>query len=171
MRLVYIGNMSKSYDLMTVVLAVREMDGVFLDLAGTGPDEAKLRAAAKSCERIRFHGYVGADEVRALLSSADAGIVPMFPDSMVAVPGKFCEYAKAGKPIVNSLTGESADLLKEYGAGVQYEAGNAASFREAVGNLWKLCGRDGVLALYEAKFCAAKVYPNYARFCYNIAPL
>ena len=57
-RIAYIGNMSLSYDLSTAVDAVKEDEGLSLDLAGAGPDEAALRLRAEGCGRIRFHGYL-----------------------------------------------------------------------------------------------------------------
>ena len=171
MKLVYIGNMSRSYDLATVIAAVKSAPGVELDLAGTGPDEPKLRALAGDGPAVRFHGYVAAADLAPLLAAADAAVVPMFPDSMVAVPGKFCEYARAGKPIVNSLRGETAALLAEYRCGVPYDAGDVGSFRRALAALAAADPQtlaDGARRMYEDVFSASKVYPELVRFCYNI---
>ena len=84
-RIAYIGNMSLSYDLATAIDAVKGDDGLSLDLAGSGPDEAALRRRAEGCARIRFHGYLGDAELRAMLAEADVGLVPMFDDSCVGV--------------------------------------------------------------------------------------
>ena len=116
LRLVYIGNMSRSYDLATVIDAVSRMDGVTLDLAGAGPDEPALRRRAADCRRIAFHGYLPEGELRELLNRSDVGIIPMFDDSCVGVPGKLSDYAAAGLPVVNALSGETADLLARYSA-------------------------------------------------------
>ncbi|MBQ6010037.1 MAG: glycosyltransferase family 4 protein, partial [Kiritimatiellae bacterium] len=122
-RLVYVGTMGKSYDLETVIDAVREMSDVELDLAGTGPKAAALRARAEGCARIHFHGYLGEEELCALLARANAGLVPMFDDSCVGVPYKLADYAAAGLPVVNTLHGETERLLAEHGAGVTCAAG------------------------------------------------
>jgi len=161
-RLAYIGNMSKSYDLATVVDAVREMPDVTLDLAGAGPDEPTLKARAAGCERIRFHGYLAEGDLRRLLAQSDAGVIPMFDDSCVGVPGKLADYSAAGLPVVNALTGETASLLSRYGAGVQYTAGDRMSFMvatRAVRHLEKRCAMD-----LSIEFDAGKLYNGYVIF-------
>ena len=98
-RIVYIGNMSLSYDLATAVDAVLGEAELTLDLAGAGPDETALRLRAAGCDRIRFHGYLAESALRALLAQADVGLVPMFDDSCVGVPYKLADYAAAGLPV------------------------------------------------------------------------
>ena len=134
-RLVYAGTMGKSYDLETVIDAVREMSDVELDLAGTGPKEAALRTRAEGCARIHFHGYLGEEELCALLARANAGLVPMFDDSCVGVPYKLADYVAAGLPVVNTLHGETERLLAEHGAGVTCPAGDARALCAAVADL------------------------------------
>ena len=170
LKLVYIGNMSLSYDLATVVDAVKKGEKLSLDLAGAGPDEASLRKRAGECGRIRFHGYLDSDGVKELLFRADAGVVPMFGESCVGVPYKLADYAAAKLPVLNSLEGETKDMFEETGAGVFYEAGNVDSFVSATEKL-----RDGRSAMSEnaeklfGKFDAAKIYPSYVAFAEGIA--
>lgn len=131
----YAGNMGASYDLATVIGAVKKMDGVRLELAGAGPQEPVLRALAAGCARIAFHGYLCDEELRAMLARADAALVPMFPDSCVGVPYKLADYAAAGLPVLNSLDGETARLVEKSGAGVSYRAGDGRSFVSALDRL------------------------------------
>ena len=162
-RLVYAGTMGASYDLETTIDAVREMPDVELDLAGAGPKEEALRTRAKGCERIRFHGYLGEAELRALLARADAGLVPMFDDSCVGVPYKLADYVAAGLPVVNTLHGEAERLLAEHGAGVTCAAGDARALCAAVADLRARDAaalRDGALSLAH-RFDADVVYPDY----------
>ena len=160
-RLVYIGNMSLSYDLATVVDAVKA-DGILsIDIAGSGPDEPSLRKRAADCPRIRFHGYLGEGELRTLLSSADVGVVPMFDESCVGVPYKLADYAAAGLPIVSSLHGETAQLLSSHKAGVSYRPCNAASFSEAVRQAVRL---DTSMKSLAGLFDSSRIYCEYVDF-------
>lgn len=162
-RLVYAGNMGASYDVRTVIAAVKTLPDVTLDLAGTGPCEPAWRTLAATCPRIRFHGYLDAAALQALLATADAGVVPMFPASCVGVPYKLADYAAAGLPVLNSLTGETARVLAETGAGFSYQAGDVASFRAALAALRKAESagvRRGVVAL-AARFDADEIYRAY----------
>ena len=161
-RLAYIGNMSLSYDLATVVAVVRDRSDLSLDLAGAGPDEAALKAQAADCDRIRFHGYLDETALRELLLQSDAGIIPMFPESQVGIPGKLADYAAAGLPMVSSLLGETLDLLVHYRAGVPYVAGDRDSFSEAVDKVRHLEKNDRHALAVE--FDAEKLYNSYLNF-------
>ena len=160
-RIVYIGNMSLSYDLATAVDAVMGDAELTLDLAGAGPDEAALRQRASGCDRIRFHGYLAEAALRSLLAQADVGLVPMFDDSCVGVPYKLADYAAAGLPVASSLHGETADLLARHAAGVTYTADDPAALRAAVRAA--VGKRAGVAALADA-FDAQKLYAGYVAF-------
>jgi len=170
LRLAYAGNMGRSYDLATVVDCVARDDSLLLDLAGAGPDERSLRARAAGCPRIRFHGYLGAGDLRSLLAAADAALVPMFDDSLVGIPGKLADYAAAGLPILNSLSGETADLIAAHSAGFTYNAGSQSSFLDAVTRLRashrpSLCAGAASLASF---FDASVVYPAYVAWTERI---
>ncbi len=162
-RIAYIGNMSLSYDLATAIDAVKGDDGLSLDLAGAGPDEAALRRRAEGCGRIRFHGYLGDAELRERLAGADVGLVPMFDDSCVGVPYKLADYVAAGVPVVNTLHGETERLLAEYGAGVTCASGDVRAFSAAVSDLRARDAaalRAGARALARL-FDASAVYSAY----------
>ena len=164
-RIAYIGNMSLSYDLATAVDAVKEDAELSLDLAGSGPDEAALRERAAGCDRICFHGYLGDAELRALLTDADVGLVPMFDDSCVGVPYKLADYAAAGLPVASSLHGETAELLSQHEAGVTYPAKDAAALRAAVRAA--VTKREGAPALARI-FDAGKLYDGYVAFAASL---
>ena len=173
--LVYLGNMGRSYDLATVIRGVRETPGVELHLAGTGPEEGNFRLEAHSSPRIFFHGYLRDSAVRTLLASADAGVIPMFNDSCVGVPYKLADYAAAALPVINSLDGETAELISHYGTGVQYTAGNLASFKKALGGLIAASAhlpemRLHMLDMVRHEFDAVPIYDSYVRFCESLFP-
>ena len=170
-RLVYAGTMGKSYDLETVIDAVREMSDVELELAGAGPKEAALRVRAEGCARIFFHGYLGDEELRALLARADAGLVPMFDESCVGVPYKLADYAAAGVPVVNTLHGETERLLAKYGAGVTCAASDVRALCAAVADLRARDAsalRAGALSLARL-FDAEAVYSDYVAWATSIS--
>lgn len=170
MRLVYVGNMGLSYDLATLADAVERLDGVSFDVAGSGPAEAELRRRAASCPRIRVHGYLGERELRGLLVSSDVGVVPMFPESCVGTPGKLSDYAAAGLPILNSLTGETERLIADAGAGFSYRAGDCDSLCHAIEAVRSadFAGlRAGAMALAR-RFDARVVYGEYATWAMEL---
>lgn len=166
LRLVYAGNMGRSYDLATLADAVERLDGVVLDVAGAGPAEDELRRRAAACPRIRVHGYLGERELRELLASSDVGVVPMFEDSCVGVPGKLADYAAAGLPVLNSLAGETERLIAEAHAGFTYRAGDCDSLCHAVETIRSAdfaALRAGAAALAK-RYDARIVYGEYVKW-------
>ena len=162
--LIYLGAMGASYDLETVIGAVKEMEDVELDIAGSGPKEQSLRARAADCSRIRFYGYLAENDLQILLSKADAGVIPMFPDSCVGVPNKLADYAAAGLRVVNSLPGETADIVARFSAGTFYEAGSVESFKAAVRDLQKKEASGFLPDAFRDFFDARRLYADYVRF-------
>ena len=169
-RLVYVGAMGASYDLETVIDAVREMPDVELDLAGAGPKLECLKQRDAGCGRIRFLGFLDDATLRTTLAEADAGLVPMFDDSCVGVPYKLADYAAAGLPVVNTLHGETERLLAEHGAGVTCNVRDASALRDAVARLRAMDAsslRAGAMSL-ASFFDADQVYPDYVAWATSV---
>ena len=154
-RLVYAGNLGKTYDLATVVKAVEENDDFELDVAGFG--EFKC-----DCSRVRFHGLLSEQNLQTLLGQCDVGIVPMRPDSWVGVPYKFCDYSQAGLAIVSSLGGESSTVLEKYRCGVTYNAGDVASLAAAIRKVMTF-ERGASRTMCAAEFDAVRIYDDYVK--------
>ncbi len=164
-RLVYIGNLGRTYDLTTAIEALRLIPGATLDIAGEGEQLAKLEAMAEGLP-VRFHGYLGERALTRLLSESDIGLVPMESESCVGVPYKFADYAKASLAMASSLGGESGKLLAKYGAGVAYRGGDPKSLAGAVKSAIKnLDGmRLGARRMAEELFDAERIYFGHVRF-------
>ncbi len=173
LRVVYIGNMGRSYDLQTVITGVRELveagEHVRLDLAGTGPKEPLLRRLAEGCENIRFYGYLTNEDMQQLLSDSDVAVVPMFPDSFVAVPYKLADYTAAGLPMICCLTGETQGMIERYRAGTMYRAGDVADFKRVLlGYLHKRSRitQESMASARMARenFMMDSIYPRFVQF-------
>lgn len=162
-RLAYIGNLGRTYDLATVVKAMEAMPHATLEIAGRGEQEAWLRQCAANNPRIAFRGYLDGDGLAELLGRCDIGIVPMAPDSCVGVPYKFADYSRAALAIVSSLGGESNRLLERYGAGCHYSAGDPESLARAVAQIAKSLDshRRAAFALATGEFDASSIYRAY----------
>ena len=160
-RLVYAGNLGKTYDLETVVKAVEANADFELDVAGFG--EFKC-----DCPRVRFHGLLSERDLQTLLGQCDVGVVPMRPDSWVGVPYKFCDYSQAGLAIVSSLGGESSALLEKYRCGVTYNAGDVASLVAAIRKAMTL-ERGASRTMCAAEFDAVKIYGSYVERVSHLA--
>jgi glycosyltransferase involved in cell wall biosynthesis len=173
LRIVYAGNMGRSYDLVTAVEAVGELGALAtLDIAGKGEQEASLKALVekKGIKGVRFHGYLSEAELEELLNDSDIGLVPMDPSSCVGIPYKLADYVKSSLAVVSSLGGESARLLKEYGAGVPYSFGDPASLVEAVESLRSRLAemRRASSKMLDEQFDSCRIYDSYVDFAAHV---
>lgn len=173
LRIVYAGNMGRSYDLVTAVEAVGELGALAtLDIAGKGEQEEALKELVerKGITGVKFHGYLSESELGELLKKSDVGLVPMDPSSCVGIPYKLADYAKSSLAIVSSLGGESARLLNEYGAGVSYSFGESASLVQAVKSLLPRLAemRKASSRMLDEQFDASKIYDSYVDFAARV---
>jgi len=110
-----------------------------------------------------------------LLAQADAGLVPMFDDSCVGVPYKLADYAVAALPVINSLGGETAQLIANYNAGIKYTAGSVASFKAALQSIVSDPShlpsmRRNILSMARNEFDAIPIYDSYVEFAMSLFP-
>ncbi len=174
LKAVYIGNLGRTYDISTLIEAVERFPGATLDIAGDGPCRGRVERAVSRCGRVRYRGYLGGRELRALLEKCDLGIVPMRPDAFVGVPGKLADYAAAALPVASSLGGEAAEMIAGYGAGFRYEYGNRRSLEEVFA---KASGDRAMLAaaglrareMAEKEFDASRIAAEFVRFTVSAA--
>lgn len=165
-RLVYIGNIGEGYDLDTVAGALALDSRLTLDVAGSGPREASFRQTVGRLGlggRVRFHGYLGADELRRLLADCDIGVIPMRDDSWVGLPYKLGDYLAAALPVVSSLHGECGALISEFGLGATYDFGSPESAAAAI----RVLARHGAVSLPDC-LRAEAIYPAYVGFAASV---
>jgi glycosyltransferase involved in cell wall biosynthesis len=106
-------------------------------LIGDGPQKAALqeRARSRQLDHVRFLDPRSADEMPALLASADALLVPLKGIITGAVPSKLYEGMGSGRPVILMADGEAADVVNETNAGIVVEPGNIAGIAEALRRL------------------------------------
>ena len=136
---VYLGSMSMNYDLETVVEAARLLTqskySFRILVAGRGPDEDKLKRRSRELNLesvIEFRGYLDYDQVVELLGESHCALNPILPESCSAMPNKVSDYFGAGLPVINSIPGELAELIKTNDAGVYYCARDPESLAAAM---------------------------------------
>ena len=93
-----------------------------LTIAGRGPLEADVRAAAAADPRIHFAGFVQDEEKHALLSEADHLLIPSlwYENAPVAV----IEAAAYGIGLIGSRIGGIPELVDEGATGLLFEPGD-----------------------------------------------
>jgi glycosyltransferase involved in cell wall biosynthesis len=106
------GRLSPEKGIDVAIRAVGELDGIMLDIAGTGPDEEALRRLAESVApgRVRFHGLVDKAEVQRLMLAAAVVVVPSrwYENQPMVV----LEALARGTPVVGSALGGMPELIE-----------------------------------------------------------
>ncbi|HOO19990.1 MAG TPA: glycosyltransferase family 4 protein [Kiritimatiellia bacterium] len=122
---VYTGTHTEVTAMDTIVraaAALRDRRDIRLDLFGTGQSKPGAIALARELglDNIHFHDPVPKSRVPAILAAADAGLMTLFRSPLIHIyfENKFIDYMGAGLPILASLEGVQADLIRQAGAGV-----------------------------------------------------
>ncbi len=139
--------------------------GLSLTIAGTGPDEAYLRAIAQEqgvAGMVRFVGQVPHAEMHRLYGSHDIFLFPSLHDSAGQAIGEAMAH---GLPVVClDLGGPGVAVDSTYGAVVETKAQSRPVVEQRIAEaLAQLCSdRDRLLALKAGAFARAEQY-SYRR--------
>ncbi|ADV68594.1 glycosyltransferase family 4 protein [Deinococcus maricopensis] len=160
----FAGNMGVAQDLFTVLDAAERLrdQNVNWVFVGDGSVRQQLEAQARErgLTRVYFLGSHPAQEMPQFFAQADALLVSLTRDDLFAltVPAKIQSYLACGRPILASLAGEGAEIVREAHAGVTCPPQDGAALAEAVRTLQALpsearetMGQQG-RAYFEAHF-------------------
>jgi glycosyltransferase involved in cell wall biosynthesis len=139
---VFAGNLGAAQSLETIVEAACLLKGdtnIRIYLVGSGSQDAWLaqEVDARGIENLVLSGRFCAADMPLLFSAASALLVTLRPDSIFqhTVPSKVQAYLAAGRPVLASLNGEGARIVREAGAGLTSPAGDAAKLANAISNM------------------------------------
>lgn len=136
-RVMFAGNMGMAQDLFTVLDAAERTlnSGIHWIFLGDGSARADLEMQVKerSLTNVHFLGSRPSREMPRFFAQADALLVSLTADELFAltVPAKVQSYLACGKPILASLNGEGAEIIREAGAGLVVPPQNAAALASA----------------------------------------
>jgi glycosyltransferase involved in cell wall biosynthesis/ubiquinone/menaquinone biosynthesis C-methylase UbiE len=176
--LLFIGTFGFSYELRLLVEAARRMESagrkdVCFILAGTGEQAGILRRESAGLSNVLLPGWLDAPEIGSLLAHGYLGLVP-YACEKDRLPNKPFEYLSAGLPLISSLEGEMAELISDYGLGLNYHPGNLDGLCLAIESL--LDNRDlrdqmsaHALAFFNEYGDADKIYAEYAGHMESLA--
>lgn len=138
----YVGTIGMAHGLETVLDAAEILkqqgrtDIGFL-LVGDGARRKSLQeecAARNLTDMIHFTGRVDKSCVPRVLASSDALLVHLRSCDLfeTVIPSKIFETMAMERPIIMGVRGESAEIVRESGAGLEMEPGNPRSLVECV---------------------------------------
>jgi colanic acid biosynthesis glycosyl transferase WcaI len=159
---VHAGNMGLKQGLDTLVEVARragETDSdVRVVLLGDGSQRASLRARGEGLTRLTFLDPLPAGEFESALAAADCLLLNEKPGVLeMSVPSKLTTYFSAGKPVVAATHADSgaAQLVRDSGAGVIVDSGDADSILAAVVDVTRDAARGEDMARNGRRYAAA----------------
>ena len=150
----YAGAHGASHALPALAEAAARLAGdpVHVAFVGEGSAKAQLRqrVADLGLRNVSLHAGVARSEVPRLVQAADICLVPLrdVPLFSTFIPSKIFEYLAVEKPVVGSVRGESAQILRDAGA-VVVEPEDSVAIADAIRDLaahperWAAMGRRG----------------------------
>lgn len=129
----YVGTHGMAHKLDFILDAwPKEREDLHLILMGDGAEKKNLEQQAKrlKIENITFLDSVSKEEVPDVLSLMDVSLVPLKKSDLfkTVIPSKIFENSAMQIPVLLGVEGESADIVKEYGAGLCFEPENKTDF-------------------------------------------
>lgn len=151
----YAGTLGGAQDLSTLVAAcarLRDLDIRCL-IAGSGTHEEQLRRLARDlgAHNVTFLGRLSSKDVSRLSATSDLQYVGLndHPLAQVTMPSKIQAILASARPIIGSLTGDSADVVRRSDGWVSAPGdveGLVANLREAAAG----GGRAGLVSKQRA---------------------
>lgn len=119
----YFGRLAPEKGIATLIEAARQAN-VALKIAGTGPEEDRLKAMAVGDDKIEFLGHCSGENLWRLLREARAVVLPS--EWYENAPMSILEAYASGKPVIGARIGGIPELVWEGETGLLFESGNSA---------------------------------------------
>ena len=170
----YAGTHGISHALPAVADAAAQLSGkpIHLAFVGGGAHKARLkhRVAELGLDNVTLAPAVPPGEVPDLLQAADICLVPLrnVPLFTTFIPSKMFEYLAAAKPVIGSVAGEAAQILREAGA-IVVPPEDSEALADAIGELAASPARRAAMGqqgrAYVARFFdRAELAREYRKF-------
>ena len=134
----YIGTHGLAHGLETLLAAAERLRGqdiVFLFLGdGARKDALRQMAAEKKLDNVVFVDSVSKADVARYWSLLDVSVIHLKKTDLftTVIPSKLFESMGMGLPVLHGVEGESADIVREEGAGIPFEPENVDQLCEAL---------------------------------------
>lgn len=177
LKIIFAGTMGAAYGLAEVQLAVAEIAEkklpVQFKFIGDGPEKKKLESLQRQYpNHLQVLNSLPLIELVKHYEQGDIGLCSYSIGSTVTLPTKFFDLIGSGLAIITSLNGDLADLTRDEGLGIIYEAGNSNSLVEAI---YTYLGSRDLLEMHKRnsktlsiRYRAESVHERYAIFLEEI---
>lgn len=142
-NLIYIGTLSYSYDIETVIQGLGTLEdnlNLKLYILGDGPQKKFLIKRAEELNvlntKVIFLGYLKYHEMVAMLKQSNIALNSIKGESKATITNKLGDYLAAGLPVLNScMQKEIIDLVNDEEIGMNYIPGDSESFKKILAKM------------------------------------
>jgi glycosyltransferase involved in cell wall biosynthesis len=142
-KLIFAGTLGSTYDLNAIFLIhdilIKNDFSFIIDVCGDGPKKTWFEDQMKSRSFIQFHGWLSKSELQDKMDNAHFGLMLYNNNAPQGWPNKLIEYMANGLPIINTLTGESWELIEQEGLGVNC---NSSEFITLINWIFELLNNE-----------------------------
>jgi colanic acid biosynthesis glycosyl transferase WcaI len=139
-RVGYIGTFGRGQGLLAVVEAARLLAArgpdIRFTLVGDGPQRDILKDAIRDqgLTNVEIAPPIPREETIAFYNSCDVCLVPLAPIPIFqeTIPSKIFEVMACGRPLIASLSGEAADIVRRCDGGIVTPPGDGAALASAI---------------------------------------
>ncbi len=138
-RLAYVGRIDRQKGIDTAIRALARLPRVAsLSIWGTGDDRhieelRRLAEAVGAGGRVRFEGWAGAEQLRAVYGGADAIVFPVrWEEPFGLVP---LEAMAVGRPVVGTARGGTAEFVRDGENALVFSADDELGLAQAIRRL------------------------------------
>ena len=134
----FAGNIGKVQNVEVILKAAKMLKDkkVRFHIVGDGTDVDRLKVIKDkhNLNNVIFHGRQPLEKMPEYYSIADAMIVTMEDDPILSLtlPGKVQTYMAAGKPIIGSINGETAKVIKAAHCGYCGQANDVTALADCI---------------------------------------
>tara|TARA_R110001599_G_scaffold8354_5_gene40501 strand:+ start:24823 stop:26049 length:1227 start_codon:yes stop_codon:yes gene_type:complete len=139
-NVMFAGNIGEAQDISNIIAAaeiLRACDDICFIFLGSGRYQEKAQAQvdiAKLGKQVKFLGRYDESQMPSFFALADVMLVTLQdnPVFRLTVPYKIQCYMACGRPIIASLNGEGADVVRRSRSGISVAAENPAVLADAI---------------------------------------
>jgi glycosyltransferase involved in cell wall biosynthesis len=175
----FVGTFASNIDVRTVVEAARILKGcedIVFVLAGSGETRKDAEFQARGLANVIFPGWLTPAQIQQVGRMAQLGLAAYRPGALMALPNKVFEYLALGLPILNSLPGETKELIEFEKVGDSYTAGDAKSLAAKIWEIARNPAMREVLSqnarsTFARRYSSSVIYPQLANHVEMMARL
>ena len=133
----YFGRISKEKGIFNLISAVKKCDEVKLLIAGTGPEEEKIKKYIKENKmesRVVLLGYLNQDEIRERIEKCRFVVIPSI--WYENCPYSIIETLEIGKPIIASEIGGIPEIVENEKNGLLYRYDSVDDLADKINELY-----------------------------------